>query len=67
MRAAILGSLQNLVCFPRLGRPQKIEGVRKLLTRRSPYLVYCKLDEEAGKIVLVTIQHPAREREPSDV
>ena len=67
VRAAILGSLQNLVCFPRLGRPQKIKGVRKLVTRRYPYLVYYKLDEEAGEIVIVTIQHLAREREPSDV
>lgn len=66
MRDAILESLQNLVRFPRLGRPQKVEGVRKLVTRRYPYLVYYTLDEEVGEVVILTIQHPAREREHSD-
>ena len=40
VRAAILESLQNLVLFPQVGRQQKVEGVRKLVTRRYPYLVY---------------------------
>lgn len=66
MRAAILESLQLLVRFPQLGRPQKVEGVRKLVTRRYPYLVYYKLDEDAGEIVILAIQHPAQEREHSD-
>ena len=66
VRAAILELLQNLAVFPRLGRLQKIDGVRKLVTRRYPYLVYYKADEEAGEIVILTIQHPARERERSD-
>ncbi|RZN10571.1 type II toxin-antitoxin system RelE/ParE family toxin [Bradyrhizobium genosp. SA-3] len=66
VRAAILESLQNLVRFPRLGRPQKVEGVRKLVTRRYPYLVYYTLDEEAGEVIILTAQHPAQEREHSD-
>ena len=66
VRAAILESLQNLVRFPRLGRPQKVEGVRKLVTRRYPYLVYYTLDEEAGEVVILTIQHPSQAREHSD-
>ncbi|WP_246820200.1 type II toxin-antitoxin system RelE/ParE family toxin [Bradyrhizobium iriomotense] len=49
VRAAILQSLQNLVRFPRLGRPQQVEGVRKLVTRRYPYLVYYALDERPAK------------------
>ena len=32
VRAAILESLQNLVLFPQVGRQQKVEGVRKLVT-----------------------------------
>jgi plasmid stabilization system protein ParE len=67
VRAAILESLHNLVRFPRLGRQQKVEGVRKLVTRRYPYLVYYTLDEEADEIIVLAIQHPAREREHSDV
>ncbi|QQO11527.1 type II toxin-antitoxin system RelE/ParE family toxin [Bradyrhizobium diazoefficiens] len=66
VRAAILESLQNLVRFPRLGRPQKVEGVRKLVTRRYPYLVYYSLDQEADEVVILAIQHPARDREHSD-
>jgi toxin ParE1/3/4 len=66
VRAAILESLQNLILFPHVGRPQKAEGVRKLVTRRYPYLVYYTTDEEAEEIVILAIQHPAREREHSD-
>jgi len=63
VRSAILESLQNLVLFPQVGRRQKVEGVRKLVTRRYRYLVYYTIDEAAEEIVIITIQHPARERE----
>jgi len=66
VRAAILESLQNLVLFPQVGRQQKVEGVRKLVTRRYPYLVYYTADESSEEIIIITIQHPAREREHSD-
>jgi len=66
VRSAILESLQNLTLFPYLGRRQKVEGVRKLLTRRYPYLVYYTVDDSAGEIVILAIQHPAQEREHSD-
>jgi toxin ParE1/3/4 len=63
VRAAILDSVQNLVAFPHMGRPQAVEDVRKLVTRKYSYLVYYTLDEKAEEINIVTIQHPARERE----
>ena len=66
VRAAIFESLQSLVLFPHIGRQQKVEGVRKLVTRRYPYLVYYTADDGAGEIVILAIQHPAREREHSD-
>ena len=66
VRAAILQSLQNLVLFPQVGRAQTIEGVRKLVTRKYPYLVYYRVDEAANEIIILTIQHPAREREHED-
>ena len=66
VRAAILQSLQDLVLFPRLGRAQTVEGVRKLVTRKYPYLVYYTIDEAAEEIVILTIQHPARAREHED-
>src|SRR5450759_2514802 len=51
VRAAILESLQNLVLFPQVGRQQKVEGVRKLVTRHYPYLVYYTADESAEEIL----------------
>jgi addiction module RelE/StbE family toxin len=66
VRDAILESLQNLVLFPHIGRQQKVESVRKLVTRRYPYLVYYTTDDEAEEIIILAIQHPARDREHSD-
>ncbi len=65
VREAILESLQNLVLFPHIGRQQTVEGVRKLVTRRYPYLVYYATDDEAEEIVTRAIQHPAPDREHS--
>jgi toxin ParE1/3/4 len=66
VRAAILQSLQNLVLFPQVGRAQTVKGVRKLVTRKYPYLVYYTVDEAGEEIIILTIQHPAREREHED-
>jgi|SRR5215211_1378460 len=67
VRSAILDSLQNLIQWPEIGRRQTVEGIRKLLTRKYPYLVYYTVDEAAEQIVIITIQHPARERSYEDV
>jgi toxin ParE1/3/4 len=66
VRAAILRSLQSLVLFPEAGRRQTIEGVRKLVTQKYPYLVYYTIDSSAEEIIILTVQHPAREREHED-
>ena len=67
VRDAILRSLQNLTLFPAIGRPQNVEGVRKLVTPKYRYLVYYVIDDGADEIVILTIQHPARRREYRDV
>jgi addiction module RelE/StbE family toxin len=67
VRDSILRSLQNLTLFPAIGRPQNVEGVRKLVTPKYRYLVYYMIDEEAEEIVILTIQHPARSREYRDI
>jgi toxin ParE1/3/4 len=67
VRTAILHSLQNLVWFPQVGRAQAVKGVRKLVTRKYPYLIYYTIDEAAQEIVILAIQHPAREREHEDI
>lgn len=66
VRAAILDSLQNLLLFPAIGRRQTVHGVRKLVTRRYPYFVYYTFDQATEEIVILTILHPAREREYDD-
>jgi len=66
VRAAILESLQNLTQFPNLGRRQKVDGVRKLVTRHHAYIVYYGSDDETEEIVILSIRHPARDREYSD-
>jgi toxin ParE1/3/4 len=66
VRDAILESLQNLVLFPRSGRNQQVDGVRKVVTRRYSYLVYYTLDELTDEIIILTIRHAARDPEHSD-
>ena len=65
VRSAILETLQLLVRFPGAGRAQTVEGVRKIVTR--PYIVYYRIDEAAQEIIVITIQHAARQREYSDL
>ena len=67
VRAAILRSLQTLTLFPEIGRRQNIAGVRKLVTQKYRYLVYYTVDRENEEIAILTIQHPARRRQYSDV
>ena len=67
VRQAILSSLKTLVTFPKIGRRQSVEGVRKFITRRYRYLIYYTVDREADELVIISIQHPARRREYSDI
>ncbi len=60
VRAGILDTLQILTRFPRLGRRQNVEGVRKAVTRRYRYAVYYTVDEVAGEIIVLAIRHPSR-------
>lgn len=66
VRAAILESLQVLADFPRIGRRQSTEGVRKFTTRRYGYILYYLIDPAADELVVLTVQHPAREQPASN-
>jgi plasmid stabilization system protein ParE len=66
VRASILDSLKTLAAFPRIGRSQAIPGVRKLVARKYPYLIYYTVDEAAGEVVILTIRHSAQARDYSD-
>jgi toxin ParE1/3/4 len=67
VRDAILSSLKSLALYPEIGRRQTVEGVRKIVTRRYGYLVYYAVDRANEEIAILTIQHPARRREYSDL
>jgi plasmid stabilization system protein ParE len=66
VRDAILDSLQVAAAFPRIGRRQSVESIRKLVTRRYGYIVYYMIDDALDEFVVITIQHPARDRPMGD-
>jgi toxin ParE1/3/4 len=66
VRTAILEALASVISFPQLGRRQTVEGVRKLVVRRYPYLIYYTVDEPAEQVVVVAIRHASRRRRPRD-
>ena len=55
------------VAVPQMGRRQKTEGVRKLVTRQYGYLIYYMIDDAAEDVVILSVKHPARRREHEDV
>lgn len=67
VRTAILATLDMLTRFPRVGRAQTVEGVRKIVTRRYAYIVYYRVDDAAQEIMILTILHPSRQRPYSDL
>jgi len=66
VRAAIYDGLQDLLLFPRVGRLQKTESVRKFVTPKYAYLVYYTVDEPAEEIVVLDVKHPAQFRSHDD-
>lgn len=66
VRDAILRSLSVLTDFPRIGRLQDVENIRKLITAYD-FVVYYTVDAEADEIAILTIQHPSRDREFNDL
>jgi len=66
VRTAILEALESVVLFPQVGRRQTMEGVRKLVVRRYPYLIYYFVDESSDQVVVLYIQHASRRRTQRD-
>ena len=44
VRSASLESLKTLLLFPHVGRKQTVDGVRKFVTHRYPYIVYYSME-----------------------
>ncbi|MDX2289816.1 MAG: type II toxin-antitoxin system RelE/ParE family toxin [Hyphomicrobiaceae bacterium] len=66
VRKAIVSTLELVAQSPRIGRRQTIGAVRKIATRKHPYLIYYSVNEGDDEIVVLNIQHAARERDYSD-
>jgi plasmid stabilization system protein ParE len=45
------------------GTPQTAEGLRKIVTRKYPYLIYYTVGDDADEVLVIAIQHAAQERE----
>jgi plasmid stabilization system protein ParE len=65
-QSAILDTRANLSIFPHSGRLQTADTVRKMGVRKYPYLIYYSVVDDAEEILILTIQHAAREREFRD-
>ncbi len=63
---AIKLAIDQLEHFPGLGRPQTVKGVRKMVVRTYPYLVFYAVDTGEGEVVILSIQHAARARDFED-
>src|SRR5258708_539208 len=66
VRSAIYESLQDLILFRHVGRPQQAPGVRKFITRKYAYFVYYTVDDAAEEIIVLNVKHPAQRREHED-
>jgi toxin ParE1/3/4 len=66
VRSAIVMALENLLLFPHAGRRQTVEGIRKFVTPRYVYLIYYLVDDPADELVVLSVKHPARERDFED-
>jgi addiction module RelE/StbE family toxin len=66
VRTAILQTLESATLFPQLGRQQTVAGLRKLVVRRYPYLIYYTVDASAEQLVVLTIRHASRKRTQRD-
>jgi toxin ParE1/3/4 len=63
IRKAIDEGLRALLLFPYSGRPLKIEGVRKFVTRPYPYVIYYAVHAEADERRIISVCHPSRHRD----
>jgi len=66
VREAIEASISYLTDFPYAGRRQATEGVRKFVTRTYFYIVYYSVSENTDELVVLSVKHPAQEREHED-
>lgn len=60
--AEIQRTIGTLERFPYSGPRTGLEEVRRIVVRRYPYLIYYIVDAARREVVIVTIQHGARQQ-----
>lgn len=66
VRKAIQDGTRLIAAFPHSGRQQSEPHIRKLVTPRYSYLIYYTVDVPGDEIAILSIRHPARERDIAD-
>ena len=66
VQAAILRTVENVAWFPWSGRRQDVEGVRKSIVRRFPYMIFYPVDDAAEEVSVLAIRPASRKRAYSD-
>jgi len=67
VRSDIYAALSDILLFPGVGRRQSVEQLRKFVTRKYAYLIYYTADEAEDEVVVLSIRHPAQQREYEDM
>jgi len=66
--AAVAGIIEATVArlsgFPRLGAATDVPGVRIIVARPHPYLVFYAIERDV--LIVRNVRHPARRRPPDD-
>jgi len=60
VRLAMDATFTRLTNFPKIGRRQRMAGVRKIGVGRYPYNAYYSIDEPADEIVILSVRHTSR-------
>ncbi len=63
VREDIEQGIRHLITFPRSGRRQTTEQVRKFVTRKYAYLIYYTLSDRSEEIIILSVRHHAQRRE----
>lgn len=66
VKAAIRRALLDLELFPHAGRSQTVPGVRRIVARPYPYNIFYMVNDEEGEVLILSVQHAARDRNFED-
>jgi addiction module RelE/StbE family toxin len=60
--AWIVGAIEQLEFFPRMGRSQSVPGTRERVVPRLPYIIVYQIDEDREELAVIAVFHAAQNR-----